>query len=219
MPERAPPARRRRWPRVLGLLLAATVLALFVAHRLLRPHSITAWLVEQVRSGLGAELHLDGDGEYAFSPMPRALLPRPSLASGGATLLRADALRVSLPWRTLWSRRIEIERIELVRPVVDLDAVHAWLAQRPTSTAPLPDVRVALHIDDGTLLRGGVPFAEGVTIDIANSDDIAAWLARWDGTPAALLPPVAGSIGVRTLKSGDVTVEGLRVEIHDDDAH
>ena len=218
MPEavaRAP--RRRRW-RVLLAVSALVAIAAIAAHHWLHPHAITTLLVERVHSDLGAQLRLDGDGRYAFLPALSAVLPKPVLAGTDATIARADAVRAIVPWRTLWSDRIEIERIELVRPVVDLDALHAWLARRPVAASPLPDVRLTIHVEDGTLLHDGKAVAEGVTLDLANSADIAAWLARWNGAPDTLLPPVTGSAGVRTLQVGDVRVEGLRIDVRDNPA-
>lgn len=218
MPEPAAPAPRRRRRRVLVVLLALVALAALAARHFLHPHNLTAMLVDRVRSELGAQLRLDGEAGYAFLPSLRAVLPKPALVVADAALVRADALRVAVPWRTLWSERVEIERVELVRPVVDLDALRAWLAQRPSSSSPLPDVRVSIRVEDGTLLQGGKPIAEGVALDLANRADLAAWLARWSGAPDTLLPPVAGSAEVRTLRIGDVRVEGLRIDVRDDDA-
>ncbi len=218
MAESKAPAPRRRWRRVIVVLIALIALVALAARHFLHPHNLTAMLIDRVRSGLGAELHLDGDAGYAFLPSLRAVLPKPALVVADATLVRADALRVAVPWHALWSERIEIERVELERPVVDLDALRAWLAQRPPSSSPSPDVRLSIHVEDGTLLSGGKPVAEGITLDLANHADVAAWLARWNGTPDTLLPPVAGSVEVRTLHSGDVQVEGLRVDVRDGDA-
>lgn len=218
MPEAAAPfPRRRRWRALLVLLALIASTALAVRH-VLHPRNLTAMLADRVRSALGAELHLGGEAGYAFLPSLRAVLPKPALVVAGTTLVRADALRVAVPWRTLWSDRVDIERVELVRPVLDLDALRTWLAQRPASSAPPPDVRVSIRIEDGTLLQGGRPVAEGVTLDLASRADVAAWLAHWNGAPETLLPPVSGSAEARELRIGGVHVEGLRIDVHDDDA-
>lgn len=216
-----PSARRLRRPRlvrVLFVLLALGAVAAVLVHRYTRPRRITAMLVERVRSDLGAELRLGGDAGYAFMPGLRAVLPQPELVAGGARVLRADSLRAALPWHTLWSSRLEIEKIELVRPVLDLDALHAWLAAMPPSQASVPDVRFALHVESGSVLRAGKPVAEGVTMDLANRDDLAAWLRHWDIAGDALLPPVSGSVHVDAAQIGDTRIEGLHVEVRDDTA-
>lgn len=214
----ARPRRRRWWLRALIVLLALGLVGAFAVHRYTRPQRITALLVERVRSDLGAELHLGGDGGYAFLPGLRAVLPQPEILAGGARVLHADALRAAVPWRTMWSSQLEIEKVELVRPELDLDALHAWLAALPPSQSPAPDVRFALHVEDGRVLRAGKPVAEGVTIDLSNRADLAAWLRTWDPAGSELVPPVAGSVHVDAAQIGDTRIEGLKVEVRDDDA-
>jgi len=213
-----PPRRRRGWLRLLLVLLVLGATGAFLVHRYTRPQRITALLVERVRSDLGAELRLGGDGGYAFLPGLRAVLPRPELVAGGTRVLHADALRAALPWHSLWSSQLEIERIELVRPVLDLDALNAWLAALPPSQAPLPDVRFALHVEDGRVLRAGQPIAEGVTIDLANRADLVAWLRGWDPAGSELVPPVAGSVHIDAAQVGDTRIEGIQVEVRDEPA-
>lgn len=214
----ARPRRRRRLVRVLLVLLASGVAGALLVHRYTRPQRITALLVERVRNDLGAELRLGGEGRYAFLPGLRAVLPQAELVAGGARVLQVDALRAALPWRSLWSSQLEIEKIELVRPVLDLDALHAWLASLPPSQARAPDVRFALHVEDGRVLRAGDPVAEGVTIDLANRADLVAWLRAWDPARADLVPPIAGSVQVDSARIGDTRIEGLKIEVRDDAA-
>ncbi|HEY6941733.1 hypothetical protein, partial [Dokdonella sp.] len=212
----ARPRRRRRWLRALMVLLALGALGAFAVHRYTRPQRITALLVERVRSDLGAELRLGGDAGYALLPGLRAVLPQPELVVGGTRVLHADAMRAAVPWHALWSSQLEIERIELVRPELDLDALHAWLAARPPSTSPLPDVRFVLHVEDGRVLRAGVPIAEGVTIDLANRADLVAWLRGWKPENADVVPPISGSLHIDSARIGDTRIEGLEVEVRDD---
>lgn len=212
----AQPRRRRRWLRLLLVLLALAIIGASLVHRYTRPQRITAMLVERVRSELGAELRLGGDGGYALLPGLRAVLPQPELVAGGARVLRADALRVAMPWHSLWSSRLEIGRIDLVRPVLDLDALRSWLAARPPSPAAAPDVRFALHVEDGRVLQGGQPVAEGVTVDLANRADLAAWLHAWDAGQPDLVPPLAGTVRIDSAQVGGTRIEGLKVELRDD---
>jgi len=219
MAEQAPQRpRRRRWPRVLLALLVLGVIGAFAVHHYTRPQRLTALLIEQVRDQLGAELTLGSDAGYTLVPGLRAELPQPMLKAQGNVLLRADALRAKVPWRTLWADAYEIERIELVRPVFDLDALRAWLAARPKSTATPPDVRFALRVEHGSVVAAGKPVAEDITLDLANRADLAAWLARFDPHSAdALLPPVAGSVEAKAIQIGDTRLEDVHVEIRDDD--
>ncbi|MGN6521550.1 MAG: hypothetical protein ACTHK2_19260 [Dokdonella sp.] len=212
----ARPRRRRWWLRLLLVLVALGIAGAFLVHHYTRPQRITALLVERVRDDLGAELRLGGDAGYAFLPRLRAVLPQAELVAGGTRVLQADALRAAMPWHSLWSSQLEIESIELVRPVLDLDALQAWLAALPPSRSPIPDVRFALHVEDGRILHGGRPLADGVTIDLANRADLAAWLRAWDPAAPDLVPPVAGTVRVDSAQIGETRIEGLKVEVRDD---
>lgn len=212
--------RRRRWPRVLFALLALGVIGAFAMHHYTRPQHLTTLLVEQVRDQLGAELTLGGDAGYTLVPGLRAELPQPVLQAQGRVLLRADALRAAVPWRTLWADAYEIERIELERPVLDLDALQAWLDARPPSSSAPPDVRFSVRIEHGSVIAGGKAVAEDVTLDLANSTDLAAWLARFDPQSAnGLLPPITGSLDAKAIRIGTARLEGVHAEIRDDVEH
>lgn len=223
MPEPAPPRpRRRRWPYALlaiALLGGATALAL---RHYTRPEQVTALLVAQTHELLGAELVIHGEARYGVLPKLRAILPKPALRLPGAAtpFVRADALEVVLPWRNLWADRYEIERLELVRPVLDLDALAAWLATRPPSQAAPPQVRFAVHLDGGTVVKDGQPLARGVNLRFASAGDLAAWLERWRAQPdtAPLLPPLAGSADAAEIQFGETRLEGVHVELRDDGA-
>ena len=212
--------RRRRWPRVLFALLLLGIVGAFALHRYTRPQRLTTLLVEQVRDQFGAELTLGGDAGYTLVPGLRAELPQPVLQVQGKVVLRADALRAAVPWRTLWADAYEIERMELVRPVLDLDALRAWLAARPPSSTAPPDVRFSVRVEHGSVIAGGKAVAEDVTLDLANSADVAAWLARFDPQSAnGLLPPVTGNFDAKAIRIGTTRLEGVRAEIRDDAEH
>jgi len=207
------PRRRRRlaWWCLPALLGAGAALAL---RHYLQPARLAAWLGEQARATLGAEL-AGGDAQFGFVPKLHVRMPRAELRiPGGARFLGAESVDVLVPWRTLWSGRYEIERIDLVRPTLDLDALSAWLAARPPSDARAPDVRFALRIDDGTVTRSGVALAEGVNLELSNRDDLAAWLAAVRADPAAArLPPLGGRAAAATVRLGDTVLEGVQVQI------
>jgi hypothetical protein len=219
MTEQAPKRmRRRRWPRVLFALLLLGVIGALLVRHYTRPQKLTLMLVEQIHDQLGAELSLGGDATYAFTPGLRAVLPSPVLKAKDVVLLHADSLRAAVPWHSLWSQKIEIERIELVRPVLDLDALRAWLAARPKSTSAPPDVRFVLHIEHGSVVAAGKTIAEDVALDLANSADLAAWLAEFDPHSAGkiLLPPLEGSVDAAALQIGGTRLEGVHVNVRDD---
>lgn len=220
MPEpRAQRLRRRsRWPFVLlALALLGGAAALALRHYT-RPQQLTSALIGQTRSLLGADLSLGGEARYGFWPKLHVVLPQPALRAPGAgsAFLRADRLEAALPWRTLWADRYEIERIDLVRPTLDLDALSAWLAARPPSNSAAPDIRFALHVDDATLVAGGQPVAQGVNLDFASRGDLAAWFAQIGPQMTPLLPPLSGSAKASSLQIGDTRLEGVHIELRDD---
>ena len=219
MPEEAQHGgRRRRWLFALTLLALFGLAAAWALHHYSRPQRLTALLVAQTHSLLGLDLTLDGEAGFGWWPKLHLLLPQPTLQAPGAAaaLLRADALEAVLPWRTLWSDRLQIERIDLRRPRLDADALAAWLAARPASKAAPPDVRMALHIDDASVFSRGKPVAQGVQIAFANSADLAAWLARLGAGALPLLPPLAGHAEAASLQIGGTRLDGVQVEIRDD---
>lgn len=219
-PDAKRPRRRRRWLIALIALLSMLVACALVLRHYLQTDQLTTLLVGKTHDLFGAELSLDGAARYEFMPTLHLVLPRPALkASGtGAMLLRADSLEVAMPWHTLWADRYDIDRINLVKPVLDLDALRAWLAARAPSNTPPPDVRFALHVDDGTIVRAGTPIAQGVKLDFASAGDVAAWLDRIQRQPAGatLLPPLTGSASATTIQIGDTRIDGVQLDVRDD---
>lgn len=215
-PQRA--ARRRRWPWVLAALLLIAGGSGLVLRHYTRPQQVTQLLVSQARSVLGIDLSLGGTARYGFWPKVHAVLPQAKLQAPGATaaIVRADRLEAMIAWRNLWASRYEIERINVIRPQIDLDALSAWLATRPPSNAPVPDLRFALHVEEGTLLSGGKPIAQGVTLDFANSNDIAAWIAQIGPHMDTLLPPLNGHGKASSLHIGDTQLDDVRIELRGD---
>ncbi|HKE46955.1 MAG TPA: hypothetical protein VKB52_02740 [Rhodanobacteraceae bacterium] len=211
MPEQK---RRRRWPIVLAIVAALVPISALVARHFTRPEALTAFLIDNARSQLGAVLVVSNAGRFAFVPEFHLVLPDPSLAASerGAPFLTAKNADVVVPWSMLWSGRYEIRRIELVSPRLDLDALDAWLASRPA--AKTPDIRFALHASDATVVSGGKTIASGVELEFANAGDLAEWLDK----RATLLPPIAGTAKAAVIEVGGARLEGVSVESRDDAA-
>ena len=209
--------RRRRWPIVLAALVIVVGSVAFAVRHYTRPERLTAILVAQARSTLGADLATSGAATFGFFPNLSVALPNPTLkAHGVATVMvRADTLRAVVPWNFLWSNEVDIERIELVRPVLDIDALNAWLATRPASGAPVPDVRFSLRVDDGTITSGGKSIAQGLSLRFANSADLATWYSRLGATPTSLIPPLSGSADASMLQFGDTRLDDVHIKIAD----
>jgi len=212
------PRPRRRWRIVLAVFVLLGAIAAFAVNRLLQPERVTAILASQARS-VGLDLRVDGAARYRFLPRIESVLPASRILVDSKTpLLAAQSIRARVPWRSLWSDPLVIDDLAIENPVLDLDALRAWLATRPATNAPAPDVRLRVRIDNATVVSGGQSIAEGVTATLENQSDLAAWLARWSPATSAtqLAPPVSGTLDARTLRIGETRVEGLHVEIGDD---
>jgi hypothetical protein len=210
--------RRRRWPWVLAGAIALVALTATLALRWFAdPARLTALITAKIGSSLGAELATGGSGRYAFMPGLRLSLPQPRLQHGGAMIARADSLTAVVPWSTLWSGPYRIDRIELVRPVLDLDALQSWLASRPPSDAAPADLRFTLHVEAGTLQSAHGVLAEGMNADFRNSGDLAAWLAAFQRAPesAPLLPPATGAFDAARIEIGGTRIDDVHVELDD----
>ena len=73
-------------------------------------------------------------------------------------LLRAERILLSLPWSTIRSRGrdLDLVRIEVDAPVLDLPALQRWLATRPPSEqTKLPVLRKGLAIVRGRIDNAG----------------------------------------------------------------
>jgi hypothetical protein len=219
MPTTKPRKPRRRWRIVLAFLLILVVAVVLALRHYSRAEQLTALIVDQARGALGAELSVGGAAHYDFWPTLHLVLPAPSLKSPDeVAFVKADSLEVIVPWHILWADRYDIQRIDVIRPVLDLDALSAWLATRPASTTPLPDVRFSLHLVDGKATASGKVIAQGLNMDFVNSGDVAAWLARVLAQPdaGALVPPLNGSADAAILQIGTTRLEGVHLDVRDD---
>ena len=149
------PRRRRRWRIAITVLALLCAIGAFALNRLLQPERVTALLAAQARS-VGLELHVDGAARYRFLPRIEAVLPASRiLVDGKTSLLAAQSVRVRVPWRSLWTGPLVIDDLAIEKPVLDLEALRAWLAARPATNAPAPDVRLSVRIDDAKVVSSG----------------------------------------------------------------
>ena len=214
--------RSRRWLiAMLSLLLIVGCGAIVLRH-FMQPEKLTALLIDKTRDVLGTDLAIRGVASLSFTPNLHLVLPHPALRAHGASaaFLDAESLDVVAPWRTLWADRYDIERIDLVKPMLDLDAFSAWFAARPPSTGAPPDVRFSLRVTDATIASDGKPIAQGVNMTFASAGDLAAWLAKMDTKSGStlLIPPLNGTAAASSIQFGATHLDDVRVDIRDEDA-
>ncbi len=213
----ARPRRRRRWPFLLLALALLGGIAALALRNYTQPEKLTAMLVEQAKARFDVDLALEGPADFGFLPRLHLRLRKPQVRSGNEVLLSADAIDVRLPWSSVNGPRIDIEHVEIVRPRLQLDTLSHWLASRPPSDAAVPDVRFSLSLRDGTLVVRGKPVAEGLQLDFRNADDLAAWFERITHNAQPLLPPASGSGSIDRLQIGTLRIDGLKLDVRDDD--
>lgn len=149
-----PVAPRRRWP--WWLLSACIALVLLVAITLrvaLQPERAVPVLLDRLGEALGLEITAGGRAELVLRGTP-TLVVRDVVARqprAASPLLRAERILLSLPWSTLRARgaTLDLVRIELDAPVLDLAALRRWLATRPPGETRMPTLRDGLRVRDG----------------------------------------------------------------------
>lgn len=165
-------------------------------------------LIARVRAQTGRDLVIAGPASLSFFPklsvsMSDVSLSAPAGMSGGPTL-KMQALEVSVPLVPLLQRRVNVERLLLRRPVIDLH-IDAR-GQRSWDFAALPpQLRVRYAQAGGTRpSAGGLPKELQDFVRTANPDSREALTSR--GPLAAL----------EALSLEDVQIEGGTVRFADD---
>ncbi len=217
MPEASRGSRRRRWLPAFGALLAlAALLGLALLHYS-RPLQLGRLLAAQAQRLLGAELTIGAGARYDFLPRLHAVLPQVTLRTGphAAPFLRARSIEIALPWQSLRGPPHAIERLLLVEPVIDLDALEAWLATREPGAGALPELHLALEIRGGSVRRGDHLVASDIDARFDGGRDLDRWL-RELGEPVTaekLLPPFEGKLQIERLDTSGLRLEGVELEL------
>jgi len=128
---------RRRLALLLGAGIVLLLLLALLLRYVLQPERVAGFVLDSLGKSLGLEITATGTSEYRLRGTP-TLVVRDVVARepGAATpLLRAQRAYVSVPWSTVRSRgeSLDITRIELDAPVLDVTALQHWLASRPPS--------------------------------------------------------------------------------------
>lgn len=149
-----------RWRRTFWIAGVAIVLAVLVASLtyLAQPQRATRLILGQLGATLGLEISA-ATGTLRLSGTPSLMAQDVTVRERGAArpLLQADRVRLSVPWSTIRARGklLNIQRVELDRPVLDVAAMQHWLQQRPPGKTRLPVLTDGLEIRDGRLRGSG----------------------------------------------------------------
>ena len=151
--------RPSRWKRRLSLgvgALAVVALLLAVSLRIaLRPENAIRLILDKAGDALGLEITATGIGEYRLRGTPQLIVRGVAAREPGAktALLRAERIAIAVPWSTIRSRGtlLEVQRVELDAPVLDLPALQAWQAKRPPSETRIPTLIDGLAITRGRI--------------------------------------------------------------------
>lgn len=155
------PARRfrRRW---LWLLLPLAAMAGFLVLRALsQPERVTAFLLRQAEQSTGLSLELSQPADIGIWPDLHLELIGLTATAPGATapLLRVERVEAALPWSALRAETLQLQRLTLVAPQLDLPAMQAWLAMNDDTGPPaplrLPEFDAALSVEGGTVVADG----------------------------------------------------------------
>lgn len=153
------PSRKLAWFALIVLIVL--LLAGIALRYAMQPQHATRLVLDQVGRTLGLRITASGTSQYSLSGGP-SLVVRGVIAQepGAATpLLRADRILLSLPWSTVRGlttgaagSTIKMHRVELDRPVVDVDALQHWLQTRPPGTKRYPVLTQGLQVNDGRVV-------------------------------------------------------------------
>lgn len=146
--------RRRATPLLGGGLVALLLLALLL-RTLLQPERVAGFVLASLGEALGLQIGAAGASEYRLRGTPMLVVRDVTAREPGAPapLLRARRILVSVPWSTVRSRgeRLDIVRLELDAPVLDLPALQHWLAARPPGETRIPTLSDGLRVVDGRI--------------------------------------------------------------------
>lgn len=144
--------------RIALLLIAGAVLLLLLAIALrfvLQPDRVAGFALSAIGNALGLEIDAAGTSEYRLLGGPQLVVRNVTVREPGATtpLLRAQRVLVSVPWSTVRSRgeKLDITRLELGAPILDVQALQHWLSTRPSGETRLPTFSDGVQVDDGRI--------------------------------------------------------------------
>ena len=154
----APPrAHRRRARLALGLATVAVALGalLWLVLAALPSSRAVPALLARIGASMDLEISARGDAGSRLGARPTFVVRDLVVRQPGAArpLLQARRLLVAVPWRTLrgLGEPLELARIELDRPRLDLPALQQWLAARPPGDGRWPTVTDGVQVAEGRI--------------------------------------------------------------------
>lgn len=234
--------RRRRWPWItLGGLVAVVLLAAALAPTLLDVERYRGRIEQELRQATGWEPELGAIGFSVLRGLALTVSPARLSAPDGASELEIASLQIRADLWPLLGGRLQVRRIELLRPRIDLvrpDATRGWVV--PAGTAPAGSDRSAAAPPPvatgpaGETEPAETPASSGMTVSIEEVE-ITGGLLRLEDR--AVEPPLVLGIedldarvyperselwlsgrlleGRGRLEATGSWVEGLRVELQD----
>lgn len=192
-------SRKRLWI-ALALLLAALIGLRWVS----RPSQISWIALSQTGRALGLQISASGVSEYRLRGTPmlevRNLVAR--VPGSDKPLLRADRVYLAAPWSTIRAAGavLDIERVELDAPQLDIGELGRWLAARPPSPGPvrIPRLIRGARVIDGRAIGEGWS-VEGIGLDFAELDPDK---------------PLRGRVRGRALSAGATVPFDLAATLH-----
>lgn len=148
--------------RRLGLLLSLLILLLALAlwlKRLIEPDAVAMRLGEVLERTTGLALRLDAEPGIELLPaLALRLGPGELRDREGHPAIRFERLSMSVSWRKLLARPLELERLNARGLLIDLPTLagHRWpMAETPASPPPLIEIGLPIEIQDLRLLGEG----------------------------------------------------------------
>ncbi|MCD9029415.1 hypothetical protein LDO26_14565 [Luteimonas sp. BDR2-5] len=158
-PAPAPALPRRRWWRLLLVVLACLLVAALAVRVLLPPERALRLILSSLEPTLGLRIEFDGKVDYRLRGTPQLVVRDVTARMPGEStpLLRAERALLSLPWKTIRSRGrdLEIGRVELDAPHVHLPTLLRWLDARPPGDGKLPAFTNGLRVVRGRIDADG----------------------------------------------------------------
>lgn len=189
---------RRGWRYLLLLLALVAGLIGFGLWRLSRDDErLTQWLVDSVQSATGLHMRTQGSGRFGFWPRLSIAIEGVQLtaAAGIRAPVRIGAMRVQVPWSSVFGRALRVSAVEIEDVVLDAQAIEAWRASRrdlgPMPAVRWPSLEAVLKVHS---LRYQTPGADGGVQDTFVLHTLQ--LDRWQTNQASRL---SASFGVAAL--------------------